>query len=91
MLTLYSISCKPNGNIDATLSLKYSSFGLIKKDKKNVLMKAKKELNSVGGYFLGKLLRKNKTAVILDKEIKIPKNNDKEKLVNILKFSTNLE
>ena len=54
-------------------------------------MKAKKELNSVAGYFLGKLLRKNKTAVILDKEIKIPKNNDKEKLVNILKFSTNLE
>jgi hypothetical protein len=39
-------------------------------------MYARKELNSVAGYCLGKFDRKNKLAIIFDKEIKIPKNKD---------------
>ena len=86
MLTPYSISWTRNGIIDVILSLKYCSLGFIKKDKKNVLMKEKKDWNSVAGYFLGKLFSKNNTAVILDNEIKIPKNNEYIRLTKILKF-----
>tara|TARA_B100000378_G_C17728737_1_gene301508 strand:- start:151 stop:393 length:243 start_codon:yes stop_codon:yes gene_type:complete len=76
----------PNGNIDVTLSLKYCLSGFKKNDKKNVLIKEKKEWNSEAGYSLGKLFKKNKTAIIFDKEIKIPKNNEKTKLTKILKL-----
>ena len=81
----------PNGNIDVTLSLKYFSFGFKKKDKKNVFVKEIKEWNSVAGYFLGKLFKKNKTAVIFDKEIEIPKNKDKVNLKKIFKLLTKWE
>ena len=86
MLTPYSISWMPNGIIDVILSLKYCLFGFIKKDKKNVLMKEKKDWNSVAEYFLGKLFKKNKVAVIFDKEIEIPNNKDKINLKKILKL-----
>ena len=86
MLTPYSISWTPTGIIDVILSLKYCSLGFIKKDKKNVLMKEKKDWNSVAGYFLGKLFIKNKVAVIFDKEIEMPNSKDKTKLENILKL-----
>ena len=76
MLIPYSISWTPKGNIEVILSLKYFSFGFIKNDKKNVFIKEKKEANSVGGYCLGKLFKKNKTAVIFDREIKIPINSE---------------
>ncbi len=36
-----------------------------------------------------KIFEKNNTAVIFDKDIKIPIDNDKEKLMNILKFFIN--
>ena len=91
MLTPYSISWMPNGNIDVTLSLKYFSFGFKKKDKKNVSMKEKKEWNSVAGYFLGKLCKKNKPAVTFDKEIEIPNNKDKINLKKIFKLLTKWE
>ena len=91
ILKPYSISCRPKGNIDVRLSLKYFSSGLIKKDKNIFLKKEKREWNSVGGYFLGKFSKKNNTAVIFDKDIKIPIDNDKEKLMNILKFFINWE
>ena len=92
-LTLYSISWIPNpcGNIDVTLSLKYFSFGFKKKDKKNVFVKEIKEWNSVAGYFLGKLFKKNKAAVIFDNEIEIPKNKDKVNLKKIFKLLTKCE
>ena len=103
MLTLYSISwtpnwkpndfasLTPNGDNDVILSLKYFSFGFKKKDKKNVFVKEIKEWNSVAGYFLGKLFKKNKAAVIFDKEIEIPKNKDKVNLKNIFKLLTKWE
>ena len=82
----YSISWTPNGKIDVIFSLKYCSFGFIKKDKKNVLIKEKKEWNSVAGYFLGKLFKKNKVADIFDKEIETPNNKEKINLKKILKL-----
>ena len=103
MLTLYSISwtpnwrsndfasLTPNGDNDVILSLKYFSFGFKKKDKKNVFVKEIKEWNSVAVYFLGKLFKKNKAAVIFDKEIEIPKNKDKVNLKKIFKLLTKWE
>ena len=49
-------------------------------------MKEKKDWNSVAGYFLGKLFKKNKVAVIFDKEIEMPNSKEKVKLENILKL-----
>ena len=73
------------------MSLKYSSFGFIKKDKKKFLKKENNEWNSVGGYFLGKFSKKNNTAVIFDNDISVPINKDNMKLINILKLFTNWE
>ena len=84
ILKVYSISCKPNGNIEFILSLKSSWLGLIKKDKKNVFINEEKEINSVAKYCLGKFLRKNKLETILDNEIETPRIKDIKKLIKIL-------
>ena len=91
MLKPYSISWTPNGNIDVMLSLKYFSFGFKKNDRKNVLIKETIELNSIAGYLLGKLFKINKTTDILDNEIRVPRINDKVKLIKIFKFLTRWE
>ena len=85
-LKLYSISWTPNGNMDLIFSLKYCSLGFRKKDKKNVWIKEIIEWNSIAGYCLGKLLKKNKLAIIFDRAIKVPKIKDKISLKIILKL-----
>ena len=61
-------------------------MGFRKKDKKNVWIKEIIEWNSIAGYCLGKLLKKNKLAIIFDRAIKVPKIKDKISLKIILKL-----
>ena len=85
ILTLYSISWTPNGNIDEILSLKYFSSGLKKNDKKKVFKNQKRESNCIIGYFLEKLFKINNTADIFDIDIRTPRDKDKIKLIKIFK------
>ena len=54
-------------------------------------MKEAKELNSVAGYCLGKLFKKNKLAVIFDKEINTPSIKDWKNLKKTLKLFSKCE
>ena len=67
-------------------SLKLFWLGFTKKDTKKVLKKDIKELNSVAGYCLGKLLKKNKLDVIFENEINVPSTRDWKNLKKILKL-----
>ena len=91
MLTEYSISWIPKGNMELILSLKLFWLGFTKKDKKKVLKKDAKELNSVAGYCLGKLLKKNKLDVIFESEINVPSTKDWKNLKKILKLFSRCE
>ena len=85
ILKEYSISCFPKEIIEVKFSLKYFWSASKKKDKKKFFKYPKKELNSVGGYSLGKLDNKNKLETILDREIKNPNNKEVKKFKKICK------
>ena len=91
ILTEYSISWIPNGNMELMFSLKLFWLGFTKKDTKKVLKKDIKELNSVAGYCLGKLLKKNKLDVIFENEINVPSTRDWKNLKKILKLFSRCE